>query len=59
MGLCRWWMWVCANLFGCVFVFFFLRWCWWPSVFVPVVAVGDDDEDSDKDWEEVIYYFNV
>ena len=19
---------------------------WWPSVFVPVVAVGDDDDDS-------------
>ena len=32
---------------------------WWPSVFVSVVAVGDDNDDSDRDREEVIYYFNV
>ena len=61
-------VWVCAgdgcgfvpvwSLWLC-FVFFFLRWRWWPSVFVSVVAVGDDDEDSYRDREEVIYYFNV
>ena len=28
-------------------------------MFVPVVAVGDDDEDSYRGREEVIYYFNV
>ena len=29
-------------------------------MFVPVVAIGDDDEeDSDRDRENVIYYFNV
>ena len=38
-----WSLWLCF--------FFFLRWRWWPSVFVPVVAVGDDDEDSDRNGE--------
>ena len=43
-----------------VVVFFFsLRWRWWPSGLLPVVAVGDDDEDSDRKGEGVIYYFNV
>ena len=39
----------------CVFFFFFeamlvdVGLCrWWPSVFVSVVAVGDDDDDSDR-----------
>ena len=55
----RWWCGFVSVWSIWLFFFFFLRLRWWPSAFVPVVAVGDDEEDSDRDRENIIYYFNV
>ena len=55
-----WWMWVCADLSACVYLFIFLSWRWWMWVCAGggcrsccgsggcAVVVDDEDENYRK-----------